>query len=71
MTLEAFEDPHHEGNSASHHTGKKCIEKGCDKPAGTAWSHLWCFEHNVERMKRIERNLQDMQDYLRGKMQHG
>lgn len=55
-----YEDPNHEGNSPAHHTGKPCIERGCDKPAGTAWSHLWCMEHNVERMNRITRNLEEI-----------
>jgi len=58
--LTAFEDPHHKGNSSAYHTGETCIVIGCDKPAGTWWSRLWCFEHNVERMKRIDRNLTDI-----------
>lgn len=41
-------------NGPGHHTGKPCIEKDCDKPAGTAWSPHWCFEHNVERIRRID-----------------
>jgi len=52
--IEPYEDPNHEGNSSQYHTGKVCIEQGCDKPAGTAWSPLWCFEHNVERIHRID-----------------
>ncbi len=52
--MQPFEDINHEGNSSKHHTGKQCIEKECDKPAGTHWSHLWCFDHNVERIKRID-----------------
>lgn len=52
----AYQDPDHAGNSAAHHTGKLCIE-GCGRPAGTAWSHLWCFECNVRRMDRIGANL--------------
>lgn len=58
--LAAFEDPNHDGNSAKYHTDEPCIVKGCDKPAGTWWSKLWCFEHNVERMKRIDRNLTEI-----------
>jgi len=53
----AYQDPNHEGNSPKHHNGKLCIEKGCQNPAGTAWSHLWCFKHNVERMDRINKSL--------------
>lgn len=44
-------------NGHSHHTGKPCIEKGCNEPAGTAWSHLWCQKHNAERMDRISESL--------------
>lgn len=54
MKLVPCYDPNHEGNSAAYHTGKPCIEKGCERPAGTWWSKVWCFEHNVERMKRID-----------------
>lgn len=54
-----YKDPNHEHNSAFWHTGKKCIEKGCGKPAGTWWSPVWCFEHNAERMDRITANLND------------
>lgn len=59
MTLEAFEDPSHEGNSAKYHTGKQCVTKGCTAPAGTWWSPLWCFDHNVERVKNITASLED------------
>lgn len=59
MTLLAFENPSHEGNSATYHTGKPCIENGCEAPAGTRWSPLWCFAHNVARMKRITAGLED------------
>jgi len=53
LPLQAFEDPNNEGNSAKYHTGKLCIEAGCNNPAGTAWSPYWCFEHNVKRIKHI------------------
>ena len=56
-----YRDPDHVGNSAGHHTGKPCIERGCDKPAGTAWSPIWCFKHNVQRMDRINRQLEQFQ----------
>ena len=51
--IKAFEDPNDDGNSPRFHTGGPCIEEGCDKPAGTAWSPYWCFECNVARMKKI------------------
>lgn len=57
--MRAFEDPKHEGNSKKYHTGKTCIEKGCDRPAGTWWSPSWCFAHNVARMTRIGDGLKD------------
>lgn len=59
MPLMNCENPAHEGNSAKYHTGKACIEKGCEQPAGTWWSPLWCFAHNAARMKRITAGLED------------
>jgi len=53
----AFEDPKNPGNGPAYHTGKPCCEKGCDNPAGTAWSPHWCFECNVKRIRRIDRQL--------------
>jgi len=53
-----YDDPNSEGNSAKYHTGKKCIEPGCNEPAGTAWSPYWCFKHNVERIRRIDAGLE-------------
>jgi hypothetical protein len=54
-----YEDPDHDGNSSKWHTGKQCVEKGCRKPAGTWWSPVWCFDHNVERMKRVTAAMDD------------
>lgn len=54
-----YENPDHDGNSSKWRTGKQCVEKGCKKPAGTWWSPHWCFEHNVERMKRVSAGLND------------
>ena len=53
MTVDAYEDPADAGNGPKYHTGKECIELGCARPAGTAWSPVWCFECNVKRIKRI------------------
>lgn len=53
-----YRDPSDPGNSPKYHTGKKCIE--CGAPAGTAWSPLWCFVHNVKRMDRIDKSLNDI-----------
>lgn len=60
MSLKAFEDPSHEGNGPKYHSGQPCHEKGCSNPAGTKWSPYWCFEHNVERMHRISKSLEDI-----------
>lgn len=55
--LKPYQDPMHHGNSPLHLTGKLCIEKGCDRPAGTAWSPYWCHPCNVVRLDRIEAQL--------------
>lgn len=59
-----YEDPTSEGNHAKHHTGCPCIMPGCGKPAGTAWSALWCFKHNISRMKQIEAAYQKVQEQI-------
>ena len=51
--MEAYEDPDHEWNSSKFHTGKMCIEPGCNKPAGTKWGKYWCQIHNANRFCRI------------------
>jgi hypothetical protein len=53
LSIPAYKDENHEGNSSKYHTGNACVEKGCSRPAGTWWSPLWCMEHNVERMSRV------------------
>jgi hypothetical protein len=58
-------DREHPGNSASHHTGKPCIEPDCGKPAGTAWSPLWCFDCNCARMRRIDASMRAIADRLK------
>lgn len=67
----AYNDPDDPGNGPEYHTGLTC--RGgivtrthvCDKPAGTAWGTLWCFDCNVVRIDRIDRNLKDIQAQLR------
>jgi hypothetical protein len=49
-----FEDPRNEGNSGAYITGRSCMVGGCQEPAGTAWSPLWCLKHNISRMNQIE-----------------
>lgn len=58
--IKGFNDPNDEGNSEKYHTGKPCIEKGCENPAGTWWSPYWCFKHNVERLDRVSGQLEDI-----------
>jgi hypothetical protein len=53
-------DPHAPENGPKYHTGKLCIEPGCDDPAGTAWGPYWCQRHNAERLDRISANLDRM-----------
>ncbi len=48
------------GNSPQYHTGKPCIVAGCTRPAGTWWSPLWCVEHNIERIDRIDKRFSDL-----------
>ena len=49
---EPHDNPSHEYNSAKYHPGKLCVE-GCGRPAGTAWSPLWCQPCNAARIDRI------------------
>lgn len=58
--LQPFDDPQHPGNSSEYHTGKPCIEKGCDRPAGTRWSRFWCQPCNAARMHRIDASLKGL-----------
>ena len=46
-------DPNDPLNSVQHHTGKPCIERGCTRPAGTAWSPYWCQPCNADRLNHI------------------
>lgn len=58
MTIPAYKDPNHPGNSSKYKTGKKCID--CNKEAGTQWSELWCFECNVKRIDKINKRLDNI-----------
>ena len=53
--LERYDDPNDPLNSAKYHTGKACVERGCKRPAGTAWSENWCQQCNAQRMHRISK----------------
>lgn len=58
--LSRYADPNDPANGPKYHSGKPCIELGCEKPAGTAWSPHWCFRHNAERMARIDRSMDEL-----------
>ena len=51
--MKRYADPADLLNGKRYHTGRPCIERGCDKPAGTAWSPLWCQACNEKRMDGI------------------
>ena len=59
-----YEDVYGEGNSHAYMTGKSCIVAGCNGPAGTAWSPLWCVKHNISRMKQIEAANRKVQEQI-------
>lgn len=44
---------------------RKCIELGCDEPAGTPWGRHWCADHDDERIHRISAQLQTIRKELR------
>ena len=48
-----------------YHTRKKCVEPGCNNPAGTAWSPHWCFLRNAARMNRITASFESIKDKLK------
>ena len=52
-------------DEVKYHTGKKCVEPGCNNPAGTVWSPHWCFSCNADRMKRITTSLESIKDKLK------
>lgn len=56
--MKPHQDPNHPFNGEEYHTGRKCATSGCNNPAGTKWSHLWCFECNRRRMDRISKSLE-------------
>ncbi len=53
--MKNYADPTHIGNNTGYHTGKACIEDGCNEPAGTLWGPYWCFKHNIKRIDRINK----------------
>lgn len=41
------------GHVCQEPSGKACVERGCDEPAGTQWGPLWCPLHDMERIDRV------------------
>jgi hypothetical protein len=58
--MKPYEDPEHEWNGSKYYTGKKCIEPGCDRPAGTKWSPFWCQIHNADRINKIDNQFESL-----------
>lgn len=56
--MERCEDPNDPMNGPEYHTGKKCIERGCNNPAGTGWSRFWCQPCNAKRLNGISATLE-------------
>lgn len=66
MKKHDYRDPSDEHNGPKYHTGKPCIE-GCGRPAGTAWSPLWCQPCNAARMDGIGAQFDQMNAIVGGK----
>jgi hypothetical protein len=63
-TLKAYEDPNDYRNGPNYRTGKLCITKGCNSPAGTYWGPYWCFKCNVARLKGISKQFESLSSSL-------
>lgn len=59
--MKKHQDPKHSLNGKRYQTGKLCIESGCSRPAGTAWSPHWCQPCNAKRMDRISESLEQIE----------
>jgi hypothetical protein len=58
--LKAFENPDHPGNKIRPNVVcLGCRKKGCI----TAWGN-WCFDCNVERMRRIDSQMEKIREAL-------
>jgi hypothetical protein len=53
------------GHVCQEPSGRTCVESGCSEPAGTSWGPLWCPVHDQERLDRITRNLEAIQEAMR------
>jgi hypothetical protein len=61
--MERYNDPADTLNGAEYQTGEQCIE-GCGRPAGTAWSHLWCQPCNAKRLNNVSEGLESARSRL-------
>ena len=57
-----YYDLRHEGYSEKYRSGQICVEHGCNEQAGTAWTPYWCPKHDIERKKRITRQMKNILD---------
>lgn len=55
-----FDDKQDPGNGPKYYTGEMCIVPGCKEPAGTKWGKFWCFDHNVERIIKINSQFESL-----------
>ena len=60
--MSGYDDRNDPGNGISFLTGKPCIE--CGAPAGTYWGKYWCFDCNVRRINRIDKELRKIANDL-------
>ena len=47
-------------------SGRACVERGCDEPAGTLWGPMWCPEHDRERLDRVSVQFEALADAAKG-----
>lgn len=50
------------GHVCQQPSGRICVERGCDEPAGTLWTPFWCPDHDVERLERVSAGLRTFQE---------
>jgi hypothetical protein len=63
--MKPYEDPNHPWNGLKYRSGQLCIERGCNNPAGTAWSPYWCQPCNAKRMNSIRASMEEIAEGLK------
>lgn len=53
-----------DGHTCQQPSGRRCLEPGCDEPAGTEWGPMWCPEHDADRIDRISGQLERIADAM-------